>query len=88
MWRDTYPFNGYLFVFRNRRRTAIKMLMYDGQGYWLFQKRLSVGRFRWWPECGEEPTRLLAVHELQLLIWNGDPSSARVSGMWRPIHPE
>jgi len=28
---------------------------------------------------------VLAVHELQLLIWNGDPSSAAVSGMWKPI---
>ena len=82
------PMSGYVFVFRNRRKTAIKILMYDGQGYWLCQKRLSAGRFRWWPECEEEATRLLAVHELQLLIWNGDPSEARVSGMWRPIHPE
>ena len=81
------PMSGYLFVFRNRRKTAIKILMYDGQGYWLCQKRLSAGRFRWWPECGEEPVSVLAVHELQLLIWNGDPSSGRVSGMWRPISP-
>jgi len=81
------PFSGYLFVFRNRRRTAIKMLMYDGQGYWLFQKRLSAGRFRWWPDHEDATVSVLAVHELQLLIWNGDPDSAVVSGMWKPIHP-
>ena len=79
------PFSGYLFVFCNKRKTAIKILMYDGQGYWLFQKRLSAGRFRWWPEHEEETVNVLAVHELQLLIWNGDPSSAAVSGMWKPI---
>ncbi|MFL7867415.1 MAG: IS66 family insertion sequence element accessory protein TnpB [Anaerolineales bacterium] len=39
------PFSGFLFVFMNKKRTAIKMLAYDGQGFWLFQKRLSKGRF-------------------------------------------
>ena len=39
------PFSGTMFVFRNRRGTAVKLLMYDGQGFWLCQKRLSTGRF-------------------------------------------
>jgi transposase len=43
------PFSGWLFVFRNRRARALKILVYDGQGFWLAQKRLSRGRFRWWP---------------------------------------
>ena len=34
------PFSGTMFVFRNRRGTAVKLLMYDGQGFWLCQKRL------------------------------------------------
>ncbi len=38
------PFSGTMFVFRNRRGTAVKLLMYDGQGFWLCQKRLSTGR--------------------------------------------
>ena len=46
---ESDPFSGYLFVFMNKRKTAIKMLVYDGQGFWLFQKRLSRGRFKWWP---------------------------------------
>lgn len=40
------PFSGAVFVFRNRRATALKVLVYDGQGFWLCQKRLSEGRFR------------------------------------------
>lgn len=35
------PFSGAVFVFRNQRGTSIKLLAYDGQGYWLCQKRLS-----------------------------------------------
>jgi transposase len=39
------PFSGGLFVFRSRRGTSIRILVYDGQGFWLAQKRceLSVG---------------------------------------------
>jgi transposase len=37
------PFSGCVFVFRSRSGTAIRLLSYDGQGYWLAQKRLSKG---------------------------------------------
>jgi transposase len=40
------PFSGCLFVFRTRNAAAIKILAYDGQGFWIAQKRLSKGRFR------------------------------------------
>jgi transposase len=33
-------------TFRSRRATAIKVLVYDGVGFWLATKRLSKGRFR------------------------------------------
>src|ERR1700691_242899 len=46
------PFSGCLFVFRSRRATSIKVLVYDGQGFWLATKRLSKGRFRWWLKKG------------------------------------
>ena len=61
------PFSGCLFVFRSRRATSIKVLVYDGQGFWLATKRLSKGRFRWWPQ-GEEPARALRVHQAQVLL--------------------
>lgn len=37
------PFSGCLFLFRSRRSTSIRILVYDGQGFWLAQKRLSKG---------------------------------------------
>jgi len=79
------PFSGYVFVFRNRRATAIKVLIYDGQGFWLCQKRLSRGRFSWWPQSAGEAVEALAVHELQLLLWNGDPKRARVAVPWKRL---
>jgi hypothetical protein len=48
-------------------------------------KRLSSGRFGWWPGMGEEKMRELAVHELQLLLWNGNPAASTVGDMWKKI---
>jgi len=78
------PFAGAVFVFRNRRRTAIKLLVYDGQGFWLCHKRLSKGRFRWWPSSPEGAATLQA-HELQVLICAGDPSRTQAAPMWRRV---
>jgi transposase len=79
------PFSGALFVFRNRRKTAVKVLAYDGQGYWLCHKRLSTGRFRFWPEGDGELATTLQAHELMVLLRGGDPSTTRASPQWRPI---
>jgi transposase len=77
------PMRGAVFVFRNRRATAVKLLVYDGQGYWLCQKRLSSGRFLHWPE-GEQTTPLQA-HELQVLLRGGDPSLTGAAPVWRRV---
>lgn len=77
------PFSGCLFVFRSRRGTAIKVLVYDGQGFWLAQKRLSKGRFRWWPS-GTEPARALRAHQVQLLLAAGNPET-EAAPLWRKV---
>jgi transposase len=74
-----------MFVFRNRRATAVKILAYDGQGFWLCQKRLSQGRFRWWPRREGEAGRFLQAHELQVLVNGGNPDAAGGAGIWRPV---
>ena len=77
------PFNGWVFVFRNRPATALKILVYDGQGFWLAQKRLSKGRFRWWPQ-GAEAARVLRAHQAQVLLAAGNPE-IDAAPVWRPI---
>ncbi|MEA3638541.1 MAG: IS66 family insertion sequence element accessory protein TnpB [Lamprobacter sp.] len=69
------PFSGTIFVFRNRRATALKLLCYDGQGFWLCQKRLSQGRLTWWPTSAQA-SQQLSARELQILLWNGNPEEA------------
>jgi transposase len=70
---DMDPFSGTLFVFVNKSRQALRVLGYDGQGYWLCQKRLSQGRFVWNFQRTEGRVRELAVRQLQMLLWNADP---------------
>lgn len=78
------PFSGCVFIFRSRRGTSIRLLAYDGQGYWLLQKRLSKGRFCWWPESDKRAKRLEA-YEAQLLLAAGDVSRVRAAPVWRRV---
>lgn len=73
------PFSGWLFVFRNRRGTAIKILVYDSQGFWLMHKRLSTGRFRFWPHSTTGAPKRLEAHELQVLLAAGNPAGAHAA---------
>ena len=79
------PFSGAVFVFRNRRGTGLRLLVYDGQGFWLCYKRLSRGRFCWWPVRGEKPATSLRAHELAVLFHGGDPASTRAAPEWRRV---
>ena len=76
------PFSGCL-LFRSRRATAIKLLQYDGQGFVLAQKRLSKGRFVWWPK-GNGPARTLEAYQTQLLVAAGNPDT-HAALMWRSV---
>jgi transposase len=78
------PLSGTIYVFRNRRATAIKLLCYDGQGFWLCTKRLSHQRFQWWPQA-DQPIHRLAARELAILLWNGQPTAAQMAPDWRQV---
>lgn len=81
------PFSGTAFVFRNRRATAIRILVYDGQGFWLCYKRLSKGKFKWWPKAGDDAVHPLQAHELQVLLRAGDPTNIGAAPEWRSVTP-
>jgi len=81
------PFAGTVFVFRNRKGTALKVLMYDGQGFWLCHKRLSQGRFPWWPSPTPDGAQRLAAHQLAVLLAAGNPLQTGAAPDWRPVGP-
>lgn len=79
------PFSGTVFVFRNRRSTAIKILAYDGQGFWLCQKRLSKGHFQYWPGRAGSVQHELLAHELQVLLAGGHPGRTQAAPQWKRL---
>lgn len=46
------PCDGGAYLFRNKRGTRLKLLIWDGTGVWLCQRRLHRGQFAW-PGSGE-----------------------------------
>lgn len=78
------PRSGHVFVFINRRKTAFKIIAYDGQGYWLCHKRLSSGRFTHWPRNSSGAV-CLSVTQLHVLLSNGDPLGAAIPAPWHSI---
>lgn len=79
------PFSGCLFLFLNRGGTSLRALCYDGQGYWLAQKRLSKGRFAWWP-TGATSTQILEAHQAHLLLAAGNPTTSGAP-VWKSVRP-
>ena len=67
------PRSGTLYVFRNRAKTMVRILAYEGcahepgRGYWLLTKRLSRGRFTHWPG-GASPLSPMAAHQLRHVL--------------------
>ena len=69
------PLSGHLFVFRNRRGDRAKILYWDRSGYWLLQKRLERGVFRF--PSAEAPRVEVEAADLALLLEGIDLAGAR-----------
>jgi transposase len=78
------PVDGSLFVFCNRRRDKLKMLWWDGDGYWLFYKRLEAGTFQL-PQQSETNIShwTLTSQQFQLILSGIDLSSVRMRKRYR-----
>jgi transposase len=68
------PFAPAVFVFSNRRRDRIKLLVWDRTGFWLMLKRLEADRFRW---PGDAPVVELTVEQLHWLLAGIDLTAMR-----------
>src|SRR5262249_23844042 len=78
------PLGGAIYVFRNRTGTTLRLLAYDGQGFWLCPKRLSHGRVSWWP-TDSTPRGTLSAWELTILLGNGHPDRAQLAPDWHRV---
>lgn len=78
------PFSGHLFVFFNRRRTMVKALYWDRNGFCLVAKRLERGTFRL-PEPNEHGVMEVEAAELALILEGIDLRGARRRPRWTPV---
>ncbi len=81
---DADPFSGCLFIFRSRSAKSIRILAYDGQGFWLATKRLSKGRFRWWPTGREAIPNGCARIRRSCCRSTGNPET-EAAPVWRQV---
>jgi transposase len=66
------PLCGHVFVFRNKKMTNIRCIIYDNGGFWFMEKRLSKGRYHYWPDTSYDSCELTATQLTQLL--NNQPA--------------
>ena len=77
------PASGHWFAFINRRRDRLKLLGWDGQGFWIWYKRLEMGVFER-PVAGENQVQMeIDVTQLSLIINGIDLRSAKRKRRYR-----
>lgn len=74
------PFTGTIFVFRNRRKNAVKLLVYDGTGFWLCIKRFSQGKLHYWPKSQDEH---ICATTMAIILNQGQPT--KLTPAWRKL---
>lgn len=78
------PYSGALFVFINRKKTMIRLYIFDGQGEYLCDKRIAKGSFPHWIESDEDLSSI-KPHELYILLRGGNPRVVSTPADWKKI---
>ena len=77
------PMSGAYFVFRNKNGKQLKILHYDGVGFYLCLRGFSKGKITWWPESREDC--VMEARELCLLLFGGSPQTASLPSYWKKV---
>lgn len=79
------PLSGHVFLFLNRRRSQMKMLVWTRGGFLIVHKRLERGRFTFPSRVTAEAARVeIDVHELAMLLEGLDEKASRATARWEP----
>ncbi len=79
------PMNGGYFVFRNRSGKMLRIIFYDGDGFWMCEKIFSEGKVQRWFSDGENGLTAICARELAVLLWHGDPVGSSFPPYWKKI---
>ncbi len=60
--------SGSVFIFLNRRRTQVKLLLWEGDGFAIYQKRLEKGTYELPLVAGSSSTLAMDARQLQLIL--------------------
>jgi transposase len=71
------PLSGSIFLFANRRRDRVKLLVWDGDGFALWYKRLEAGTFQLPAPVGEHKAVTISHGELSMLLDGIDLSNIK-----------
>lgn len=81
------PFCGAVFAFSNRTKIFVRLLIYDGNGFWLCHKRFSEGKLKWWPATQKQADTINST-QLQIILQQGDPRQVKFRPSWRAVDPQ
>jgi hypothetical protein len=81
---EVEPLGGALFVFRNKSGTTIRIVFYDGDGFWFCEKSFSRGRLKHWLD-GDGELFPATASDLMVLLWRGDTRSVNFPDLWSPL---
>ena len=71
------PLSGDGYVFLNKRRDRIKLLLWDGDGFWIFYKRLEKGTFQHPSWTQKDKSILMPYEDLVMMLKGIDMRSIR-----------
>jgi transposase len=80
------PISGHVFLFLNRRRTQVKLLLWTRGGFTILHKRLERGQFTFPARVTASAARVeIEAHELAMLLEGLEPSATRAAVRWSPM---
>ena len=82
---NSEPLSGHVFLFLNRTRTMVKMLLWTRGGYTILHKRLERGRFTFPARVTPSASRVeIDAHELAMLLEGLEAAPSRAASRWNP----
>lgn len=82
------PLSGHLFLFLNKARSQVKLLMWTRGGFTIVHKRLERGRFTFPERVVADATSVeIDAHELSMLLEGLVVANRRSAARWTPVAP-